>query len=1494
MTPNGFAPGFGECLAGPAIPDAYFDGLIIRADPITTGRYDQVLPILPEEQVFTSRMLRRLLAKVYNSKNKPLKVLDVGTGSGVFAIEAARAGHLVTAIDISNRAVRFAALNATKNGISILPTSSADVPGAIKLIQGDAESFFETGFDVVILNPPFNPTPTGFRTSLHSQEGGLLGQDVFDWQLKKARDCWLNESGVCAGVHMILHEDANPATAFSESAATHVHSIIKDPIDACEFIGRQYSELITTDNNEVKQAVSDYLLKVKQEGSTKCFSLIYFEQYQCAIEASRQCIDSVPQLDKASWKRRIDLHKLISYSGPRLRESPFIEIDLNCLPSSGCRLALDGMEALLSSWCKYASSENERPILVLTDVSPRHDVLTSMGRIQQEVGIVSPTDVQSDQISEKYTDIVRKLQSSSLGSYLHPFFIKNDSLRSKRVAYLSVNGDFHIHLADESNVESNNSAAIKIYKTPLQSLKVKELSEMESAVSGRNSKSPCGDFEMVHNKLHQELDELESVATKAQSIVSFLLSCPLRPLNSTGNRGGEIDSYQGGAWLYCRFASAWSPHKEALLADLARTLATWSLAKISSEANKVVLESLQKSARAAVFARNFSHITGSHVVSSPEFRHSLVGENVMRAMRGQFDRVCRDFIMAENDLFRYAVEEGRDTEQLWREGAKVLDNARHHLRTGGGLLENTRRFHEYLQGRFDFIARAIDDTKDQPEPLFFVEDLVEGFLSQTAFLDALVADVGLRREQMHFKVSLPNASEPVNRVCFLAKWELNRDTDALDIAWDPADGPTTGQDIRKHAVMVALPGGMVSAHALYSLLENIIRNSAKYGSLKERRLEDKSHYELTLWLERKEGHFELRIWDNFSGACREKDGRSDPVWDKLQTKLEKDFVNENGIAERDDLGMLEMQACAGMLCRERNGAFPGDRPREVCRKNGDGLNLWVENPGGPSFVAPIDTNDKKLLAYHLSLNAPVLMGVVCKADDQTANKNRRLSRVCSEITEMREHWPHLLVMDGKREDDEKLKGWLKEIAENHQAYPYRLLVLCESEGDALSCKEEWAKQTEGKIVSPRRVGILGCNDLHAKVFAPLPKDAKEAQEQERMSILASYEAWLRAWKGQPADKKDGKWHLWIGLEREEKQIEEAWVERIRGFDSALIQLGVRAYRESQQNGKLWLANGVKAEDAFHPDDRGLSLMDDAERSGKSTESLYWDVERSARPTQKSALVFDNHGNCFPDAKKVEDEKDFRRATRFYQKLTGSLTPDLFRMLSRPPRDEFTFSFFIHSLVEACLTNVMVVDERVAWNLIEGGEGGLNASLRFPEDLAAHQKAGVFPIFRFRQKEAGEKYGFYNGKHRELTTEAVGNLDCLNEEGVRFPSSGSGQTPAELKILASKADKQFEPVPSNDKSFPCDVLLIHEGAMDILTSEQGFEWNRENDKDKLYAIAPAVVRTSGRGRKSNKLGEELPFIEFGEVSSALLTARNKYSLVRGLLGSAGAEKSKKQT
>lgn len=71
-------------------------------------------------------------------------VLDVGCGTGVLSLVAARAGAVVTAIDVNADAVHTTIDNATANGLTI------------EVLQSDLfEELHDRRFDLVVVNPPY-------------------------------------------------------------------------------------------------------------------------------------------------------------------------------------------------------------------------------------------------------------------------------------------------------------------------------------------------------------------------------------------------------------------------------------------------------------------------------------------------------------------------------------------------------------------------------------------------------------------------------------------------------------------------------------------------------------------------------------------------------------------------------------------------------------------------------------------------------------------------------------------------------------------------------------------------------------------------------------------------------------------------------------------------------------------------------------------------------------------------------------------------------------------------------------------------------------------------------------------------------------------------------------------------------------------------------------------------------------------------------------------
>lgn len=73
------------------------------------------------------------------------RVLDMGTGSGVSAILAARAGATVVAVDVNPVAVECAHENAESNGVA----------ERIAFIVGDVFDGVDGGFDLIVFDPPF-------------------------------------------------------------------------------------------------------------------------------------------------------------------------------------------------------------------------------------------------------------------------------------------------------------------------------------------------------------------------------------------------------------------------------------------------------------------------------------------------------------------------------------------------------------------------------------------------------------------------------------------------------------------------------------------------------------------------------------------------------------------------------------------------------------------------------------------------------------------------------------------------------------------------------------------------------------------------------------------------------------------------------------------------------------------------------------------------------------------------------------------------------------------------------------------------------------------------------------------------------------------------------------------------------------------------------------------------------------------------------------------
>jgi release factor glutamine methyltransferase len=108
------------------------------------------LPFLVTPSVFNPKVPRtgEFLASLLDSNlvGRDYEVLDMGTGSGVCAVLAAKYARRVVAVDINPAAVRCAGVNALLNGVdATVAVRHGDLFGPVRGEQ----------FDLILFNPPF-------------------------------------------------------------------------------------------------------------------------------------------------------------------------------------------------------------------------------------------------------------------------------------------------------------------------------------------------------------------------------------------------------------------------------------------------------------------------------------------------------------------------------------------------------------------------------------------------------------------------------------------------------------------------------------------------------------------------------------------------------------------------------------------------------------------------------------------------------------------------------------------------------------------------------------------------------------------------------------------------------------------------------------------------------------------------------------------------------------------------------------------------------------------------------------------------------------------------------------------------------------------------------------------------------------------------------------------------------------------------------------------
>jgi hypothetical protein len=234
------------------------------------------------------------------------------------------------------------------------------------------------------------------------------------------------------------------------------------------------------------------------------------------------------------------------------------------------------------------------------------------------------------------------------------------------------------------------------------------------------------------------------------------------------------------------------------------------------------------------------------------------------------------------------------------------------------ILDLLNRFNQYRDERSEYLTYITNFSS--PSSAYFFQDVIRPFVENTLLMDNIAANENINYEKdtngnltnnkLQLKVKWNNG----NQEDFYAEYFDTNNTklycsenlpylrlknDKLEYPYDKIEFSNNQKDIE-----VSLPGTL-GKHALYSILENFIRNSAKHG-----RNEKNNGLDIILLLsDEKDDSITVTLTDNCSVVSEEKIKEFN---DSIQTEILK----------RKDLGLIDMKvnACllAGMELNDEN------------------------------------------------------------------------------------------------------------------------------------------------------------------------------------------------------------------------------------------------------------------------------------------------------------------------------------------------------------------------------------------------------------------------------------------------------------------------------------------------------------------------------------------------------------------------------------------------
>jgi len=294
-------------------------------------------------------------------------------------------------------------------------------------------------------------------------------------------------------------------------------------------------------------------------------------------------------------------------------------------------------------------------------------------------------------------------------------------------------------------------------------------------------------------------------------------------------------------------------------------------------------------------------------------------------------------------------------------------------------LPESQIFYRYMQQRMDFIAIIATEIPKWSYSTWFFGEIIKWFYQQETLLEFIARQEGIKGS---FTWSV-DKNDQINKSTLLIRIRYN---DGWVIHEDP-------EKIEKNRVnddfLLAIPGGLVGYHALYIILEDIIRNSAKHNwaNLTDEEKKRKGQLKITIDIENedKNDYVTFKIYDNISETNSKPDLPDNysnlnseeieklPIHQKINLSLIKSFIDSTGQLRRENWGLQEMKISAGYLNKNK-----------ITEIGDEGENILKIIKAIP--VKDLDEFSKLRLGYQFNLLKPKIVGIIGKIDDETKAK----------------------------------------------------------------------------------------------------------------------------------------------------------------------------------------------------------------------------------------------------------------------------------------------------------------------------------------------------------------------------------------------------------------------------------------------------------------------------------------------------------------------------